>query len=634
MSRPRPLALVLASLLVAGVLVLDPSGWSPFGPSKWLAVAVVALGGAALGCGARLRLSRRLAVVWLAFLAWVAFTAAVGVDGIYAWIGTPQRDFGALTWGLCALMFAAGHRLDDDGDARVVVGAAVATCGAAGAWALAEQLGWQPVALAGGGRVGGTLGSASFLGAAMVLLVPISFAVASDGSWRRAQRALAALCAGLGTVALVASGARAAWFGIIVAGAVVAWMHRRTIRARSKHAVKVGVVGSAVLIGLALLIGTAGRVPATLDTGQAGGLSRLAEWRVAWRVIRADPVTGVGPEGYRIAFGTAVDRGYQRRYGRSVIPDRAHDALLDVAVTTGIPGLLLYLALMVLLGVGLHRALRDGANRWRLGVAAGILAYGVQELFLFPVATLEPAVWLLAGLVMVHTSTDDELVTIKAPRIAQAALAGLAVVVLFGGVRDVLADQDVKKALVALDAGQTTRSRTEAARAVALAPGDIDTRITAAQADSSPSLDPDVAAALKQVDAAERVTPRDPVVADLKADLLVQEATDAPSASDWAQARRFVAAAVADDPLNPDLLLQLGLVDAASNDAPGAIVAWTDAAGLDPQSAAPRANLAALYLKQGRTQLARTTATEALALDPLDATARTVMAKLAGTHGT
>ena len=32
--------MVLAGLLAAGVLVMDPDGWSPFGPAKWLAVTV------------------------------------------------------------------------------------------------------------------------------------------------------------------------------------------------------------------------------------------------------------------------------------------------------------------------------------------------------------------------------------------------------------------------------------------------------------------------------------------------------------------------------------------------------------------------------------------------------------------
>ena len=66
-------------------------------------------------------------------------------------------------------------------------------------------------------------------------------------------------------------------------------------------------------------------------------------------------------------------------------------------------------------GVG-HRR-----GRW---VAAGVVAYAVQELFLFPVAVLEPAAWLLAGVVVAATARPDEQVEVAVPR-AVPALAGV-----------------------------------------------------------------------------------------------------------------------------------------------------------------------------------------------------------------
>jgi len=46
------------------------------------------------------------------FVAWVAVCATLGVDPVYAWIGTAERHFGALTWALCGLLFVAGHALE------------------------------------------------------------------------------------------------------------------------------------------------------------------------------------------------------------------------------------------------------------------------------------------------------------------------------------------------------------------------------------------------------------------------------------------------------------------------------------------------------------------------------------------
>jgi hypothetical protein len=112
-SRPRPHAIALALLIGAGVLVMDPAGWSPYGPAKWLAVVVVALSGLALALarGSRYQggrwvfLTRRVLVAWTFFLVWVVVSAAAGLDPRLAWLGTPQRHFGALTWLLCGAMW-------------------------------------------------------------------------------------------------------------------------------------------------------------------------------------------------------------------------------------------------------------------------------------------------------------------------------------------------------------------------------------------------------------------------------------------------------------------------------------------------------------------------------------------------
>ncbi|MGH9077200.1 MAG: hypothetical protein ACRDY0_07075, partial [Acidimicrobiales bacterium] len=160
--RRRAAPVVLGLVLPAGVLVADPLGWSPFGPAKWLAVTVVVLAGAALALwGSRHRSGHggvtATSVLVVAFVAWAAFAAAVGLGGPQGWWGTPQRRFGVVTWALCALAALAGRTLSDEGDARWVVGAAVATCGLLGTWATAEQLGWQPIALSGAGRLVGPL---------------------------------------------------------------------------------------------------------------------------------------------------------------------------------------------------------------------------------------------------------------------------------------------------------------------------------------------------------------------------------------------------------------------------------------------------------------------------------------------
>jgi O-antigen ligase len=229
---------VLAGVVVAGVLAVDPSGWSPFGPSKWLAVSGVALVGVALMAWSRrpLAVPRRAMLAWGVFLAWGAVAAAGGVDRLYAWVGT---------------------------------------AGVAGAWAVVEQLGWQPVAVNAGNRLVGSMGSAAFLGAATTLLVPLAIGVAIDRSWSRPARWGAAVCATLATAALIGSRARAAWLAIAAVTGLVLATRRRKLSTRPKRAAALGAAGLVVVLGMGAAFGVAGRIPAAFDQSQAGGSSRV-----------------------------------------------------------------------------------------------------------------------------------------------------------------------------------------------------------------------------------------------------------------------------------------------------------------------------------------------------------------------
>ena len=73
---------------------------------------------------------------------------------------------------------------------------------------------------------------------------------------------------------------------------------------------------------------------------------RLENWSIAWSAARTHPWHGWGQENYEIAFNEhyrpgVIDHG-------QLWFDRAHNAYLDVLVAAGLPGLLLYLAILFL----------------------------------------------------------------------------------------------------------------------------------------------------------------------------------------------------------------------------------------------------------------------------------------------
>ena len=93
---------MLAALIPLALVGLDPAGWYWFGPVKWLVVSTLVPAGAALVLlGRPVRLVTRPFVAAAAVVAVFMVAALFGVDARYAWLGTPERHFGAVTWLIC-----------------------------------------------------------------------------------------------------------------------------------------------------------------------------------------------------------------------------------------------------------------------------------------------------------------------------------------------------------------------------------------------------------------------------------------------------------------------------------------------------------------------------------------------------
>jgi O-antigen ligase len=605
--------MALVGMVVGSVLAVDPGGLAPFGPARFAAVSASALAAAGLALRAGGSLARWPMVAWAGFLALVALAAAFGLDPLYAWIGTPERHFGALTWGLCFAAFVAGQLLARHG-ARFAVPAVVASVGVVGMWAAAEVLGYQPLALAGAGqRPVATLGSSAYLGAAMVLLVPVVGGLALDAARPRPLRSVAALAGASGGLALVASGARAAWVGALVAGTAVVVARRPRLR-------RVLPWTAVTAVALAVLTGVGGRVPEAFgdDGGGIGG--RLDEWRVATTMVAAHPLLGVGPEGYRIAFGAHVDDRYEIDHGRQPLPDRAHSAVLDVATTAGLPGLAAYLVLLAVVGRLVVRVLRRGPPEL-VGVAAGLIGYAAQSAFLFPLSELDPLAWLLAGTVVATaTAAPGELVRVSPRRLSPALLAVLAGVALVAGTLDVAADRRARRSLLAI----STPVAAPVPPASDLRPDALRYHLVDARVHQADGTRAGLEAAIGDLDRALDLSPLDPVARAEGARLLLERARASDDPDDITHARQALERLAGDDPRNAEGLLRLGLARALSGDE----AAWLSAERLAPSSAAASTNLAVAYARQGRAEEAAAAAERALDRDPSSERAAAVLRNL------
>jgi hypothetical protein len=590
-------AVVLRTALVvwpaAVVLAVDPWGWFPFGPVKWLVVSA--------GVPLLLALVSRRALVLVRSVQWssaatvaaMALAAAASRSGWLPWIGTEDRHFGVVTWILCAVAVLVGQSLRRSRLDALLWGLTVAGFGL-GAASTAEALGWEPRVFAVDTRLTATFGNAAYLGAATALLLPVMTALVlerrPDGRRAdRARRVAAGMAVPLLVVASIGSEARAAWFGLVVAAVVaLACNGGRVLDLARRHRGLAGAVAVAALAGVAMVVvltPAGGRLAGLTDLDRAGGSSRLDEWRVAVTVAGHHPVVGVGPEDYRLAFPDGVDDGYVQRHGRDVVVDRAHTAPLDVAVAGGALALAAWLAWLIATGRYIGRALRvERGSVPVLGLAAGVVAYGAAQLLLFPLAELDPLAWLMAGAVVGATARPSEVRTAVVGSWLTVVATVAFVLASVAGVAGIVADEHARHATVLADDGDAAPALAEVDEALTWRPDSV--RLRLLRADLALAAGRGTTDAIASVDDALVVGPGDPLVERRRTELLVAraEATQRPDHID--QARDATAARLAADPHDPALWLLAarvavldGRVDVARADADRAVA-------LDPHDAA------------------------------------------------
>jgi O-antigen ligase/tetratricopeptide (TPR) repeat protein len=314
--------------------------------------------------------------------------------------GAHESYFGLTTLlGYAVLFFATRALCDGAPDARRLVLAPVLGTAVAGAYALVQLAGLDPIRY---GRVSGlggfvrpfaTLGHPNFLSAFLAMALPL-VVYALVRAWRQHQRAVAGGLAGVAIVAAVATAvavSRGAWLAL--AAAAVVMVAGALLTGERRAAAAVGAVaGGGVLAvgGLGLLPGdTGGVVLAGLihRVRQFGdSASRQHIWRAAWDIFRDHPLVGSGLDTFQIAFADQRSAAYWNLEWNAS-PTRAHNEALNLLATQGALGALAVLVLAVGVVVATRRALRAEADRVLVvALVAGIVAFAVQDLFSFTVA--------------------------------------------------------------------------------------------------------------------------------------------------------------------------------------------------------------------------------------------------------
>ena len=599
------------ALALATLVAIDPFGWDRFGPLRWWLVSTIGLGvvaAALLGSPRTRWWPRWVTVGWCLTLLGLGVSTLLSDDRWHALVGTPDRHLGLLTWVLGAGVFWAGGLRSRSALVPSTIAIAAGTA-VVGLYTVGELIGVESLDIDfAAGRAGGTFGQPAYLGAAMALCVPI---VASAAHGRvGGHRTPMYLASALGVIALLASQARAALVGVAVAIAVVAVVRRHDLDSPRNRTL--AALGLATLVVVAVATPLGGRLWALTDVDDGVVAGRVDEWQVgAAALAGADGggLVGYGPEGYRTVFGAYVDEQYVIDHGREAITDRAHNSVLDAALAGGlVAGVGLAVLHAGLVGVAI-RAIGVG-SAIEIGLGAGVIAYVVQQLFLFPLAELDPLFWALAGILTVRSTahlTEGAVHEVPRPlaRTTGAVVACVAVGAGLAGALDVVADHRVAAAVEASDTGR-------AESATDLRPDSIRYAFIASRRAETPG------EALALLDDGLDVSPHDPALLTERAAVLLDRArlTDRDDHLDAALDALDELDEI--DPLHPESQLRLGVARALAGDADGAIEALTRAAELAPDSTEPLINLAVVLIDERRPAEARAALETASERDPTD----------------
>lgn len=253
-----------------------------------------------------------------------------------------------------------------------------------------------------------TLGNPIFLGAycATVGIIALALGSLSSTRWRWAWSSLAGIHVGL----LVLAATRASWIAF-VAGLLVLLVlaaRQKTLRrtmtpVAAMVLVAIGVVASADLVSRETsapnqVTSAANSLSSIQGERNAG---RLAIWEIACAVIRDHPVIGIGPDEMYLVFNDYRTQAYDLTEGEERLADKPHSSVLEYAVETGVPGAVLFVALVVwVLTRALWRQWRHPGTRdpIDLALALGALVYFVQSLVTVNAIGVDALWWTILGL--------------------------------------------------------------------------------------------------------------------------------------------------------------------------------------------------------------------------------------------
>ena len=368
---------------------------------------------------------RRTKFDWwvLGFVGWAALSTAFSVHPATSLFGRYARYEGLATYcGYGVLFFLSVQVLNQEGRARSMARAICVSGLLVGLYGVMQATGHDPSRWSAlpfdKGMAFSTLGNPDLLGGYIIFPLVINVAMALS-EVRTGWKLLHWISTFFLSACWILTFVRGSWVGgVFGLGflAVVFLRQRRSLHLLDK--VFLGLTGGAVVaVAVATMrsgVGVTNALRRALSAfafseGSVG--SRFQIWGSALQAIWHRPLFGWGPDTFRFAFGQYRTVEYVAHNGFAVTADNAHNYVLQLATTLGVPGaLLVYSILVAALWSGGRGSFTGGQSTadglLRGGFLAAAVGFLVYLFFGLSVVSSTSILWLTMAILVAPNARE------------------------------------------------------------------------------------------------------------------------------------------------------------------------------------------------------------------------------------
>ncbi len=302
-----------------------------------------------------------------------------------------------------------------------------------------------------------TLGNPVFLGAYLVLIIPVSLGLFLMETTNKSY--LYAIAFVILFFTLISTCTRAAWLGAISGIATFLVLSNWKFHKKKKVFLLIFITSLLFLSIFFLQINQRlprvySRIKSAFELSSGSVSKRFDLWQTAVSLTKKRPLFGWGIENFR---DSAWPYRPDNPFGEAPISTRPHNQLLYLGASVGVTGLIAFLWLIYTMLARAMNGVRETENQrgqiLSTAIVAAVVGYLVQEQFSFSLVEVTPLFWLFIGLAVILGDKNTKLFQYSFKKyqnffvvIAAFAMAGLLIAIFFSA-RFFLADYHYRQYL-------------------------------------------------------------------------------------------------------------------------------------------------------------------------------------------